>query len=83
MDIVTPKKIVYSADAVSLIVPAQLGYLGVLAGHTPLIARLKKGKIILRDSSAKTVTFYCEGRGFMEVLKNRATLILDSAVDST
>jgi F-type H+-transporting ATPase subunit epsilon len=81
VDIITPEKAVYRGEAVSLIVPAELGYLGVLANHAPLIAHLKKGKISLRDGAGRASLFYSEGKGFMEVSKNKVTLILDSAVN--
>lgn len=75
VDIISPGKIIYKGDAVSLIVPAEFGYLGVLANHAPLIAHLAKGRIILRDGSNEPKFFDCE-KGFMEVLENTATLIM-------
>jgi F-type H+-transporting ATPase subunit epsilon len=79
IDIVTPAGIAYSGEAVSLVVPSQLGYLGVLANHAPLVARLDKGRIIIRDNANRTKIFKSENQGFIEVLKNNVTLTLDSA----
>ncbi|MDD5561811.1 MAG: hypothetical protein PHT50_06780 [Candidatus Omnitrophica bacterium] len=73
-------KIIYEGKVLSLVVPAESGYLGVLALHAPLIARLKSGVIRFKDNSGKVETVNLEQRGYMEVLQNRATILLDSAV---
>jgi F-type H+-transporting ATPase subunit epsilon len=71
-------KVVYQGDISSMIVPAERGYLGVLAHHAPIIARLNPGKITLRDSIGKTMNFILNGNGFLEVSGNTATLLVDS-----
>ena len=76
--VLTPSRTVYDKDISSLIVPAEEGYLGVLAHHAPIIASLKPGTIILRDSIGKTMELNSTGNGFLEVSDNKATLILDS-----
>lgn len=81
VSIVTPEKIAYQGHATSLIVPAEFGYLGVLAHHAPLLVNIVRGTITVRDSAGSTRTFRCPGKGFLEVAKNVATLLLDS-VDS-
>jgi len=77
VSIITPEKIIYDSQASSLIVPAALGYLGVLANHAPIIANLVPGRISIRDSSGKLTAIDSKGKGFLEVLKNNATLLLD------
>ena len=79
LSIITPDKIAYEGKAVSLVVPAALGYLGVLADHRPLIANVVSGKITLTEESGKTLTFHYKDKGFLEVLKNNVTLLLNSA----
>lgn len=76
--IVTPAKEIFSGDVSSLVVPGEGGYLGVLANHAALVANLVPGEITLKDTSGKPVTFSSKGKGFLEVLKNKATLLLDS-----
>ncbi len=76
ISIVTPEKIVYEGRAVSLVAPAQLGYLGILANHAPFIANTASGKIIIKEDSGKAVTIHAQGKGFLEVLKNQVTLLL-------
>lgn len=78
LNITLPSKIIYDGEASSLIVPAELGYLGVLAHHAPIIARLKAGEITVRDSVGKDISFELDSNGFLEFSENKATLLLDS-----
>jgi len=76
VNIYSSDKTLYEGQAVSMVVPCQSGYLGVLADHAPLVAKLAAGKIILRLATGKTsIVDSCSG-GFIEVLKNQATLLL-------
>ncbi len=69
-------KTIYEGEAVSLIAPSESGYLGVLAEHAPLAARLSSGKITLRTPAGKTSEIdSCPG-GFLEIFKNQVTLLL-------
>jgi len=78
LNIAVPGKIVFDQDVESLVVPAQLGYLGVLAHHAPIIAKLKPGRITLRTAENKVSVFDLKADGFLEFSENKATLILDS-----
>jgi len=69
-------KTIYEGDALSLIVPSESGYLGVLAGHAPLVAKLVSGKITLRPPAGKSSEIDSPPGGFLEILKNQVTLIL-------
>lgn len=77
LNILTPQNKVFSGEVVSLIVPAALGYLGVLANHAPLIANLVPGKIIYRESQGGQAIIHNGGKGFIEVAENEATILLD------
>jgi len=79
VNISTPDKLIFDGNIRSLVAPAQKGYLGILANHAPIIAALVPGKISIRDVSGETRAFNSTGNGFMEVSKNNAILVLDSA----
>jgi len=76
VSIYAPEKTIFEGNAVSLVVPAEKGYLGVLADHAPLIASLKRGKIIIKNSLGEAVTIASLGKGYLEVGKNMATILL-------
>ncbi len=78
VSVITPQRIVYEGQASSLIAPAELGYLGVLADHAPLIANLVPGKITIRGPSDRTKIFNSAGKGIIEVLENNVSLLIDS-----
>lgn len=82
LTIVTPEKIAYQGAAMSLVAPCENGYLGVLADHAPLAANTKDGKITIKEPSGAKVSFLCRGTGFLEVLKNNVSIVVDFIKDS-
>lgn len=76
VEIVTPERVVLSEEAESLVVPAEKGYLGVLAGHAPLLCTLRAGEVRLK--TARGERLFATGGGFLEVVRNKATLLVDS-----
>lgn len=77
LSIVTPEKIFYEDKIDSLVIPATLGYLGVLTNHAPLLTGLVPGKITIKDQQGERRTLAVSG-GFTEVLKNRVTILADA-----
>jgi len=78
LKIVSPAKVVFDGSVESLIVPGVAGYLGILADHAPLISTLKVGKITIRDASGQEKIIPCANKGFLEVLKNQVTILLQN-----
>lgn len=78
LSIVAPDKVLAEKKCVSLVVPSELGYMGILANHAPLVANLAKGKITLKDGSGNTEELSSPGKGFIEVLNNEVVIILRS-----
>lgn len=81
LNIITPEKTVFDGQIESLVAPGELGYLGVLAHHAPIVTTLVPGKITFRTRPGKTTSLNSKGRGFLEVSKDNAILILDSTED--
>jgi F-type H+-transporting ATPase subunit epsilon len=77
LNIVTPEKIFFEDDIVSLIAPGSEGYLGVLTDHAPLITALVPGKLAVKDQKNEVLIFALGG-GFLEVLKNQVTVLAHS-----
>ena len=69
---------VAEADVTSLVAPTELGYVGILADHAPFLAKVTAGKIIFRDNSGKLTTLHSEAKGFLEVLRNKVAILLES-----
>ncbi|MFZ9332425.1 MAG: F0F1 ATP synthase subunit epsilon, partial [Chitinophagaceae bacterium] len=69
----------YTGDVYGIQLPGVSGSFEILDKHAPLVSALKKGVIkILLDSKGKT-TSYNISSGFIEVLNNKATVLLETA----
>lgn len=65
-----------SEEVESLVVPAENGYLGVLAGHAPLLCLIRPGRVVV-IRGGKGRQFSVAG-GYLEVSGNRAILLADA-----
>ena len=79
LNILTPERILYDGAAVSLTAPGEAGYLGVLANHAPLVTTLVAGKIVFKDPTGQQTVLESGGKGFLEIFKNEATVLLRHA----
>ncbi len=77
LEIVTPEQVLLSKQVESAVVPAAEGYLGILAGHAPLLCLLKAGEITIRDE--RGTTFYFTSGGFLEATPTKVNLLTESA----
>lgn len=79
LEILTPEKKIYSGDVYGVQLPGIDGLFEVLNRHAPLVSALKKGNLkVLRDKT-HTTSFAIES-GFVEVLNNKATVLVEGAV---
>ena len=78
LEILTPQKTVFTGMVTSLVAPGTIGYLGVLANHAPLMTTLVPGTVTFRDPAGATQKLQSTGGGFLDVAKNRATILADS-----
>lgn len=76
LDIVTPERRVLSREVASVILPGELGYLGVLPGHAPLLTRLGVGELTFEAEGRPTVM--AVSGGYAEVLGHRVRVLADT-----
>jgi F-type H+-transporting ATPase subunit epsilon len=77
LEIVTPEKKVVDTTAAEVQIPGKNGYLGILAGHAPLITELAVGEITYRENS--TEEHLAVAWGFAEILPNKVTILAETA----
>jgi len=77
LTVVTPERLVICADAEEVQLPGELGYLGILPGHTPLVTTLKIGVLSYKD--AGTEHAFALASGFAEVGPQAVTVLADLA----
>jgi F-type H+-transporting ATPase subunit epsilon len=77
VEIVTPSRILVQAQADELNVPGELGYLGILPGHTALLTNLGQGELMYRRGEQRRyLTIF---GGYMEVHNDHVTVLADIA----
>lgn len=75
LKIVTPEKIVYTGDVVSVRVPGTLGSFEILENHAPIISALDKGTVDYVTADGGHL-IQISG-GFVEVQKNEVSLCVE------
>ena len=78
--VLTQEGLVFEDRAVSVIAPGELGYLGMLKNHAPLVTTLAPGKLIWRRTSGERHVRHI-GAGLLEVVRNQVTILTDSVAD--
>ena len=77
LEIVTPDRSLVREEVDEIQLPGSEGYLGVLPGHTPLLATLKVGELWYRTGQEKH--FLAIASGFGEVLPDRVSVLAQIA----
>ena len=80
-DLVSPERLLLSAQADMVTVPGTEGYMGVLAGHAPLVTTLRAGMIDMLEDGVDT-RFFIRG-GFAEINATQITVLADEAIPFT
>ena len=80
VSLVTPDGAAYEGEIEMIVVPGQIGEIGVLARHAPLIATLKAGSTRIDPGGGAEVLVYATGPGFFQVMNDRAIALVDDAV---
>lgn len=75
--VVTPERQVVDAQADEVQLPGELGYLGILPGHTTLVTLLKTGILSYKDGG--TTRSLALASGFAEVADDRVSVLVDLA----
>jgi F-type H+-transporting ATPase subunit epsilon len=78
--LVTPERILCEQAASAVELPSKTGYFEVLYGHTPLVAELGAGDVIVHGDADAGVTRYNVSWGFVEVLPDRVTILASDAL---
>jgi F-type H+-transporting ATPase subunit epsilon len=78
IEILTREKTALQDDVTEVIAPGTEGYLGVWAGHAPLITALGVGQVHLTLADGSKAVLAVAG-GFMEVLPEKTVILAESA----
>ena len=75
-ELVSPERILFSGEVVSVIVPSTEGEMTVLAGHAPLVATLKAGIVFVQTTDQNGKEFFVNG-GLTEVNQETMTILAE------
>ena len=77
IEIVTPQKLYFSGEVVSVTAPGEEGQFQILKNHAPLLSSLKTGKVKLALAD-RTEQSFSISDGFLEVSSNKAILLTET-----
>lgn len=75
LKIISQTKSYFEGEVTAVYIPAVKGMMGVLPGHEPMIAKLKKGKIKVIMPSLLEEIIDIDG-GFINVEKDKASILV-------
>ena len=80
VDIVSAEAAIYSGLAEFVVVPAEMGEVGIYPRHTPLLTRIKAGSVRIKSpDKAEEDLIYVSG-GILEVQPGVITILSDTAI---
>ncbi|HKH62075.1 MAG TPA: ATP synthase F1 subunit epsilon [Flavitalea sp.] len=80
VEILTPERKLFSGEVYGVQLPGVTGLFEVLDKHAPLVAALKAGRLKVLKDKNHHVNFFDIQSGFVEVINNRATVLVEGAV---
>ena len=80
VDIVSAEGEIFSGQAEMLIAPAQMGDVGIMPRHAPLLTNLRPGEIRIQVPDQEDELFFYVTGGVLEVQPHLVTVLADSAL---
>ena len=77
LSVVTPEKVAFESKAVSVVLPAHDGEMGILHNRAPLLVRLDVGSLRIETESGNE-TLYIDG-GFAQMVDNKLTVLTEDS----
>lgn len=78
-ELVSPERLLVSAQVESVIIPGSDGEMTVMARHAPLMSTIKPGVVTVKPVSGPEERYVVFG-GFADILPDGCTLLAESAV---
>mgnify|MGYP000539458766 CR=1 FL=1 len=79
VDIVSAEQSIFSGTAESVVVPAEMGEVGIYPRHAPLLTRIKPGTVRIKIPNESEELIYVSG-GILEVQPHVVTILSDTAI---
>jgi F-type H+-transporting ATPase subunit epsilon len=79
VEVLTPEGEVFDGDVRMVSTRTEVGDIGILANHAPVLAALRPTELRLRLSDTE-VKRYAQAHGWLQVFGNRARLLVEEAI---
>ena len=79
-DLVSPERLVVSAEVDSVQVPGSEGDFGVLPNHSPVMAMIRPGTLVV-ENDGKTQSYELDG-GFADVTAEGVTVLAETITEA-
>ena len=80
IDVVSAEESVYSGEAEFVVLPGEMGELGIYPRHAPLITRIKPGAVRIRPAGGGEEELIFVAGGILEVQPKVITVLTDTAI---
>jgi F-type H+-transporting ATPase subunit epsilon len=80
VDVVSAEENIYSGEAEFVVLPGEMGELGIYPRHTPLITRIKPGTVRIRPAGGGEEQLIFVAGGILEVQPKVVTVLADTAI---
>ena len=78
-EIVTPEGLLVSDDVAMVVVPGELGELGILPRHAPIVSKTAIGEVRVKLRDSDRWDSIAVGNGYVKMQFDRLLLLVDSA----
>ncbi len=78
-ELVSPERLLLSAEVSEVVIPGSEGYLTVLAGHAPLMTTIMPGTVKVKTAEGKSDSYVVFG-GFADITPEGCSLLAESAL---
>jgi F-type H+-transporting ATPase subunit epsilon len=79
VEVLTPEGEVFNGEARQVSTRTEVGEIGILANHAPLLAALRPTELRLHVSDSETRS-WAQAHGWLQVFGNRARLLVEEAI---
>jgi F-type H+-transporting ATPase subunit epsilon len=79
VDVVSAEEEVFSGQAQFVALPGELGELGILPGHAPLITRIRPGTVRIKTDQGQEELLFVAG-GILEIQPGGVSVLADTVI---
>ena len=80
VEVLTPEGLVFGGEAEMVSTRTEVGEIGVLANHAPVLALLAPAELRLHISENE-IKRYAQGEGYLQVYSNRALVLVEDCIE--